>query len=771
MRVDADTIRRCALDCGQNPDTYVEKVKHGRWGTSLDFKLLASELDLPCILLNRETGSILHEHRSTSGSKKQALIVYARHHFTVGSQPKWFHEREGGECMQHLTSPEVQGGGPKRPYPFAPGPVTGGPAVVAGGPAVVHPPVILTYHGSFAPMHTGHRECIARALVFLKAQGVVVQQAVLGFTSETHVAKKSVDCDFAPVKTRIDIAREVLKDGEPMEQEVVVDNEALGSSMALAAKYAQQGCNDLYLLGSDLMKRPPAQTLIVTRTMQERVRCGPEYFDTQENKGVCWQSRSLGVTSTKVRNALAELRMPRLYSVKSQRMIMAAIAWNAKKKLKAEASTNTSTTTASASQAVAAAGTVSAVPSHPVKGEEVERPPLLRKRQSSQLTLTPRVEEQDRPPLQRRRPTHQTTAEQTPEQGRPMVDDISLPIAPEAYRLTISGTMKMQPPFYSNLGKFWHDTVVPMCHLLEVVPVSLCRRGLDGQLRISFFPGSESKVPLVRFVVPSDLVELYRNLKQIGTVHLYCSLLAFNLTHIGMADIDPDTVRGIVVRDVLSAAVVHASKMTLLSTIRVGFFILESAQLVVLGCPTYKVSALVLAEEVQEIIDGFLTSFEVETGECVNIRLLINTEKTVHVTGGMRARPGNCTPPCSSPEDPHAHAFGIAGTIPRQDVDPLEHPFQIFGEDEQARGVWHALQNLHDMATMTDRHYRSYGRRSNWHCQPLLDDNTEGQSSRTSLEGSEDGRAADSSDDDDFATSDDESVSGTASGDTTPRSG
>eukprot|EP00971_Amphidinium_carterae_P063320 1253009-Amphidinium_carterae.1 len=137
---------------------------------------------------------------------------------------------------------------------------------------------------------------------------------------------------FAAVKTRIAIAKEVLNDGEPMVSNVEVDDEVQSSADALAFKYAQDGCTNLYLVGSDLMKRPPIQTLVVTRTLQERVSCGPEYYDLEEDKGVCWQNRSLGVTSTKVRNALADRRMPRLYSTKAQRLIMAALNWTVKKK-------------------------------------------------------------------------------------------------------------------------------------------------------------------------------------------------------------------------------------------------------------------------------------------------------------------------------------------------------------------------------------------------------------------------------------------------------
>eukprot|EP00971_Amphidinium_carterae_P007848 155437-Amphidinium_carterae.1 len=613
--------------------------------------------------------------------------------------------------------------------------------------------VILTYYGSFAPMHTGHRECIARAMEFLKAEGVTVQRVILGFTTEAHVAKKTTDKAFSAVKTRIAIAKEVLMAGDPLAQTVEVDNETQrlpSSADALAAKYAQAGCTSLYLVGSDSMKRPPRQTLIVTRTLQERISCGPEFYDIAEHKGVCWQNRSLGVTSTKVRNALADRRMPRLYSVKCQRMIMAALDWIPKKKVKNEVTVPAGTPTplpAATSSATVTTDSVEDGRTSMLQTPLCEdgRPPLSRKRQCPQVTLTVRVLEDARPPLQRRRLRNQATEETSPKPGLPPFEDLSLQPAPEAHRLKVAGTMKMQPPFYSNLGRHWFDTVLPLCQLLDVTPVSLCRRGTNGQLWVAYFPGAVSKIPLVRFASSSDLVELYRNIRQMGDVLLHCSYLAFDLTHIGMADIDPDTTRGVMVREVLKAAVIHASRMTLLSTIHLGFVLFEAAHLVLMGCPTYRTSPMVLAEEVQEVIDNFLEKFERDTGESMKIRLLLNADKTVYVRGGMRRRPGTCAPPRSISDTQPLFGLGFAGTDPPLAGDIVANPFRVQGQDEDGQASGDTIQNMHDVATMTIRHYRTYDDRANWHCQPQPEDPNVGMSPRSSLD-SEPGDSMTSSD-------------------------
>eukprot|EP00971_Amphidinium_carterae_P347872 6490109-Amphidinium_carterae.3 len=421
-------------------------------------------------------------------------------------------------------------------------------------------------------MHTGHRECIARALEFLLHHGVKVDRAIVGFTTEAQVARKTVDSHFSLVQTRCAIAKEVLLAGDKMVLDVEVDNEAHSSGDALALKYAKAGFVDLYLVGSDLYKRPRPQTLVVTRTLQERVSCGPEYYDKGENKGVCWQHKSLGVTSTKVRDALADKRMPRLYSTKAQKLICSAMDWWGTKRAAVEASKTTTTEGATAINASAprASGTpIVHVEEQPADSRVINlveaRPPLARKRPRQD---TGDEVQEDRLPLPRRRPVARDPEVQLLTPAPLAAVDLKLPIAPEAHRLLTAGTMKMQPPFFSNLGKYWADTVVPLCQLLSVIPVSVCRRGTDKQLRISYYPEAAVSPPLVRFASPSDLVELVRNVKQMGEVLVHCCYLAFNLTHIGMIDIDPDTNRGIMVRAAIQAAIEYAARMTLLSTIR-----------------------------------------------------------------------------------------------------------------------------------------------------------------------------------------------------------
>eukprot|EP00971_Amphidinium_carterae_P347871 6490109-Amphidinium_carterae.2 len=87
QRAESGPVQRCAAQYQQDPQEFIENVKRGRWGTSLDFRLLAEELQLPCVLLNRETGSLLFEHQCIV-PKKQILVLYENFHFTVGRQPR-----------------------------------------------------------------------------------------------------------------------------------------------------------------------------------------------------------------------------------------------------------------------------------------------------------------------------------------------------------------------------------------------------------------------------------------------------------------------------------------------------------------------------------------------------------------------------------------------------------------------------------------------------------------------------------------------------------
>eukprot|EP00971_Amphidinium_carterae_P075262 1487433-Amphidinium_carterae.1 len=82
---------------------------------------------------------------------------------------------------------------------------------------------VLTYHGSFAPFHTGHRECITRALQFLAINNVYVEKAVIGFTAAAQVSRKNSDVAFADVALRYQIAKIVIDSGDRPVSPISID--------------------------------------------------------------------------------------------------------------------------------------------------------------------------------------------------------------------------------------------------------------------------------------------------------------------------------------------------------------------------------------------------------------------------------------------------------------------------------------------------------------------------------------------------------------------
>eukprot|EP00971_Amphidinium_carterae_P220114 4369539-Amphidinium_carterae.1 len=174
----------------------------------------------------------------------------------------------------------------RRPYPFATTVQSTAVATadtVAGEmplsqrqpPAIgdVPPPTfVLVYHGSFAPMHAGHRECIHTALRFLAQQGMAIKRAVIGFTLPEYVERKTLDSAFSDLGIRVAIAKEVLATGSPPILPIELDCIGQQTSFALACKYSSDE-TVIYLEGSDLRRRPAKEVLLVTRSTEELCGC------------------------------------------------------------------------------------------------------------------------------------------------------------------------------------------------------------------------------------------------------------------------------------------------------------------------------------------------------------------------------------------------------------------------------------------------------------------------------------------------------------------
>eukprot|EP00971_Amphidinium_carterae_P135781 2690222-Amphidinium_carterae.1 len=226
---DADQVRvdTCARFCGQKLEDHINSVVKGRWGTSLDFELLAREYDLPFNLMNLHNGQVLYEGRTQAGSGvKKITVGYKDHHFILCKKKFGVNQRPARpraaarHGMQYGKTNMVVGGAPKRPYPFGEVARRQREEAIADGGLK---PITLIYHGSFAPMHTGHREAIMRAHQFLKAHGYVAQRTILGFTTTKHVGEKTEDKAFAQIQQREAIARAVVAEGDPFTLPVILD--------------------------------------------------------------------------------------------------------------------------------------------------------------------------------------------------------------------------------------------------------------------------------------------------------------------------------------------------------------------------------------------------------------------------------------------------------------------------------------------------------------------------------------------------------------------
>eukprot|EP00971_Amphidinium_carterae_P223558 4435649-Amphidinium_carterae.2 len=406
-QADPERVDRCAALCRQSREDYIASVVKKRWGTSLDFQLIADAVELPCDLINQHNGEILYDGRAPSG-KQKSLVAYKNHNFTLCRQPRRPPPREGYELLAYkrlrrCSGKHVRGGAPKRPYPFGPHADT---AVLRTKKEKDEQPcnsetekkkrrqskddsnndvptVVLVCHGSFAPMHAGYKEAVARALPFLPIQGVYVQKTVVGCTTSRQVEQKTEDMAFADVKLRAETAKEVLQEGQPTISPFIVDDREYSTAYALAMRREEKGHPMLYLVGSDLMKRPSSQTLIVTRTRQElQDLARSEFYSILDSKGLCCQKKMLGVTSTKVRKALEERRIPLMYSERAQALIRQALGWP-KKKMKTVKAQDTSVIQTTVPSAVpgAASGSNEPIANGPRQtGElEEERAPLPRR--------------------------------------------------------------------------------------------------------------------------------------------------------------------------------------------------------------------------------------------------------------------------------------------------------------------------------------------------------------------------------------------------------
>eukprot|EP00971_Amphidinium_carterae_P335657 6471629-Amphidinium_carterae.4 len=529
---------------------------------------------------------------------------------------------------------------------------------------------------------TGHKEALHCALRFLATRGVYVTSTILGFTTADYVTKHKSDYAFADVVTRAEIAELVLADGAQPVSPIQVDHTGYSSAEALAQAHATPGSVPLFLVGSDLCKRPYKQTLVVTRTTLELEKGhGQEFYDIANASGRCLQRQTLNVSSTRVRNALNQKRMPRLYSAEAQSVIRRTLGWRLR------------TAEEQAARLASASALISAPQLPP--GLQNQKPPekqnlgrvheastapatevatLRKNERRSTVRLAPRdgsswlvctTNERDldnRPPLKRRRTRLSSSVASVPP-----LPDIAVPVAANAHVLLQAGTMKLQPPHLVNLNQYWSMVATTLCSLLHVQPLTIARRGSEGTIRVAYEPLPPSiAVPEIRFATPIDIDELDRNLRQVSNEFIFCACLSFDLVGMETRDFDPDTARGDALRATLIGAILNAAKNAMICTVHVAFILFQEAQLIVFVKPLYITTAVAMAQEVLESVVITVGKHKARNPSVAsNLQVLVNPDRTTYLTGGMRKRP--------KPEDVTSSGHSILFVPGDQVYDALMH--------------------------------------------------------------------------------------------------
>eukprot|EP00971_Amphidinium_carterae_P165796 3286271-Amphidinium_carterae.1 len=443
--------------------------------------------------------------------------------------------RGGAATFQGYTRPVVVvGGALRRPYPFGEqyaelsAMAANASSAAAESPAARAKPMILTVPNLSWQLCPKHH--------------VELTKVTVGFTTEQYVSQKIADVKFANAKLRANIVREMLKGVEEL-KDVIVDDTPHTTAEGLAAKFAANGSVSVYLVGSDVMRNPSGQTLVVTRSKEEAVRRSrSEFFDVGEASGLCVQRKALNVNSTSVRAVLEARRMPLFYPVAAQNIIRAALGWrrrtvgNAVDKAavagqqaasSVDTQMHTSTTLAKATPGIGGPAIQSHTELTPAGASPMAdaRPPLLRKRRVEPAAIggEPIAKVACKTEVDVRMterlsllPPHEAR-NTIQESARLDLDMFDLPIPPKAHLLLQLGVMKLQPAIRSNLHQYWNEVALPLCQLLGVTPKVLTRRaGEGGQLRLTYEPQITTPQPTVLFCDVQRMKDFYLNLTQVA---------------------------------------------------------------------------------------------------------------------------------------------------------------------------------------------------------------------------------------------------------------
>eukprot|EP00971_Amphidinium_carterae_P320913 6378915-Amphidinium_carterae.2 len=177
------------------------------------------------------------------------------------------------------------------------------------------PKLMLVYHGSFCPFHPGHLATYQSADRFLSKRGMQIVKVIIGFTTEKQVRRKVGESNMESDGLRASIANKVLQDLAVNDEKVVIDAHAASSGTELAMRYTGSvptNTKVLYIVGSDVAKRPGPETVVVQRTEDDAAGAEP-FFDIWKWRVMCVQEEHRGVSSTAVRERLAQRVVPDFY--------------------------------------------------------------------------------------------------------------------------------------------------------------------------------------------------------------------------------------------------------------------------------------------------------------------------------------------------------------------------------------------------------------------------------------------------------------------------
>eukprot|EP00971_Amphidinium_carterae_P326070 6456680-Amphidinium_carterae.1 len=563
----------------------------------------------------------------------------------------------------------VQGGAPKRPYPFA----SQRPSHQKDLPGI-----LLVYHGSFAPFHIGHVSCVMDVWALLRSHGFIVHRTILGCTTAKYVRKKHSGSEtFTDPGLRAQIMQAVVQDCEL--QNIVVDHAGYSSADALAWKHRDNALTEVFLVGSDLMKRPPHRTIIVLRADEDDESVAR--LDASSISGTCTQKSARGLSSTQVRALLAQGQVHDAYGplatdilarIASGQPIQAPVGGQPERGVPHPPGTAAGSRDAVmiAPVVVDAPVPAKAMPQKKKKHARVEievipdqndqknsseplaptrqdahgcREPLKRKRAAVHI---------DRPPLQRRRGAAairldpvQDLRQQPPQQHAVPVQ-ANTPDDP-AHKLRVPGRMKFSPPAFSHLGAFHRTVVVPIARLLGVVPTLTSRRNGEEEIRVDYIPLAGPVEPLSLFLEVEQFLELSRALGHASIVpHHY---IAFTVVNFLIVDRDLDTIRGQHVKRLFTDATLHVSTKCMFGDVvfAVTMYDAHHYVCVVRALPGTNVDTA--AGQIGQMLTEYFAAHHGYPGD--GISFAVDQGKCCIVHGGMRGDHGASSPYVIGAED------------------------------------------------------------------------------------------------------------------------